>query len=111
MIEMIIHLLLLGFVIFLLAELMPGVHVESYGTAVLVAVVYGIISVTLGSILKFLFFPVTFLTLGFFLLIINSFLLWLTDKLMDSFEIDGAITTFVMAVLITLTERTLTYFI
>lgn len=111
MMDLIIHLLLLGLVIFLLAELIPGVHVEGYGTAVLVAVVYGIINVTLGTVLKILGIPFIIVTLGVFLLIINTFLLWLTDKLMDSFEIDGMGITFLVAIIITVADTMLTRFI
>lgn len=105
--ELIIHLLLLGFVVFLLAELLPGVHVESYGTAVLVAIVYGLINITLGTILKIIGIPFIIVTLGVFLLVINTFLLWLTDQLMDSFEIDGIGTTFMAAIMITLADSLL----
>lgn len=111
MIDLIIHLLLLGFVIFLLAELLPGVHVESYGTAVLVAIVYGVINITLGTVLKILGIPFIIVTLGVFLLLINTFLLWLTDQLMDSFEIDGMGTTFIAAIFITLADAILGSFL
>ena len=50
MIDLILHLLLLGGFIFLLAELVPGIRVTSYGTALLVAIVYGIINITLGTL-------------------------------------------------------------
>lgn len=111
MIDMIIHFMLLGFVIFALAEMLPGMHVEGYGTAVLVAVVYSIINITIGTILKILGIPLIILTLGIFLLVINTFLLWVTDKLMDSLEIDSLGVTFIAALIITVSDSLLSSFL
>ena len=54
MIDLILHVLCLGAVILFLARTLPGIYIDSYGTAVLVAIVYGLINVTLGFILKLL---------------------------------------------------------
>lgn len=107
MIDLIVHFLVLGFVIFMLAETLPGMHVKSYGTAVLVAFVYSLINITLGTVLKILGIPFILLTLGLFLLVINTMLLWLTDKLMDSFEIDSMGVTFMAAIVITIADTIL----
>ena len=66
--------------------------------------VYGLVNLILGSVLKFLSFPLIFLTLGLFTLLINTFLLWVTDKIIDDFEIDDIGTTFIAAVIITLAD-------
>ena len=107
MIELILHMLCLGATILLIARVLPGVHVESYGTAVLVAVIYGLINVTLGTLLKLLGLPFVILTLGIFLIIINTFLLWLTDQLLEDFEIEDLGTTFIAALLITIADTVL----
>ena len=107
MIELILHMLGLGGAILLVARLLPGMHVESYGTAILVAIVYSLINVTLGFVLKLLGLPFIIITLGIFLIIINAFLLWITDELFDDFDIDDAGTTFVAAFLITLVDTVL----
>ena len=104
MIDLILHILCLGAAIPLIARVLPGVHVESYGTAVLVAVIYGLINVTLGTLLKLLGLPFVILTLGIFLIIINTFLLWLTDQLLEDFEIEDLGTTFIAALLITIAD-------
>lgn len=98
----IFHLLLLGVAIFAIAELLPGIRVKSFTTALIVGAVYSLIDVTVGSALKFLGLPFIFITLGLFTLLINTFLLWITDKILDDFEINNIQTTFVAAVLITL---------
>jgi len=97
----------LGVVILLIARVLPGVHVDSYGTAVVVAVVYGLINVTLGTLLKLIGLPFVILTLGVFLVIINAFLLWITDALLDDFDIEDIGTTFVAALLITIADTML----
>ena len=107
MIDLILHLLFLGAAILLISRTLPGMHVDSYGTSVMVAIVYGLINVTLGIVLKILGLPFIIITLGVFLVIINTFLLWLTDQLLDDFEIDDLGTTFVAALLITISDTIL----
>jgi putative membrane protein len=104
MIDLILHCLLLGFAIFIVADKLPGIYIESYGTAVGVAIVYSLINISLGTVFKVLSIPLIVLTLGLFLLVINTFLLWLTDALFDGFEIEDMGTTFIAAVLITLAD-------
>ncbi len=102
MIAFVIHMALLGGVIFALAEALPRVRVENYWWALLVAVVYSLANTLLFWVLAFLALPLMILSLGLFGLVINAFLLWLTDQLIDAFEIDDLFTTGVMAVLITI---------
>lgn len=109
MIDLVFHLLGLGAVIFFLPRLLPGFHVDSYGTSVIVAIVYALINVTLGTLLKILGIPFIVLTLGIFLIVINTFLLWITDQLLDDFEIDDVGTTFVAALLITISDTILAW--
>lgn len=89
MTKWIIALLLNALVIFFVARLTPGVRIKSYTTAIGVAIVYSILAVVLGAALKFFTFPLILVTFGLFLLVINGFLLWLTDKLLDGLEIKG----------------------
>lgn len=109
MIDLILHMLCLGAVILLIAKSLPGVHVESYGTAIIVAIVYGLINVTLGTVLKLLGLPFVIITLGVFLIIINTFLLWVTDQLLEDFEIEDTGTTFIAAILITIADTFLAW--
>ncbi len=107
MIDLILHLLCLGAAILFISRVLPGMHVDSYGTSVMIAIVYGLINVTLGFILKLLGLPFIIITLGVFLIIINTFLLWLTDQLLEDFEIDNIGTTFIAALLITIADTIL----
>jgi len=107
MFDMILHILILAAVIFFLAESMRGVRIEGFGTAVSVAVVYSLVNFFLGTFLMLLTLPLMILTIGFFKLVINTFLLWLTDQMLDDFEIRDMGTTFILAVIITLTDTLL----
>ena len=109
MIELILHFLCLGGVILFLARTLPGIYADSYGTCILVAIIYGLINVTLGTVLKLLGLPFIIITLGIFLVVINSFLLWITDQLLEDFEIEDYGTTFVAALLITLADTFLSW--
>ena len=106
-IDLILHLFLLGVVIYVLAHALPGIHVDSFGTAVVVAIVYGLINITLGTVLKILSIPFIIISVGIFLLFINAVLLWLTDQLLDDFEIEDMGTTFVAALVITISDALL----
>ena len=75
--------------VLLAARVLPAVHVRSLGTAIWVAAVYGVLKTLLYWILVFLSLPFIFVTLGLFLIVINAFLLWLTDKLIEGFRIDS----------------------
>jgi putative membrane protein len=101
--------MLLAGVIFILARMMPGIRVAGYGTALLVAVIYGLINVTLGSVLKILTIPFIVISIGVFLLLINTFLLWLTDQILEDFETEDMGTTFIAAVIITIADTTLSW--
>lgn len=106
----VVHMLLLGFAIFVIAQALPGIRLKGFGTAIIVAVVYSLIDVILGTILKILSIPFIFLTLGLFLLFINTFLLWLTDQLLEDFEIRDIGTTFIAALLITVCNLVIGFF-
>lgn len=78
-------------VVFAVAKLVPGFRVKTYGTAIAVAIVYGLLSFFLKWLLVLLSLPFIILTLGLFLLVLNGFLLWMTQRLVDDVEIDGPI--------------------
>ena len=89
MLELILTVLLQAGVVLLVARLVPGVQIKGYGTALGVALVYGLLTWALKALLVALSFPLVLLTLGAFLLVINAFLLWITDKLLSAFRING----------------------
>lgn len=76
-------------VIFVAAYLLPGVHVPSFTTALVIAVVLGILNVFIKPILLLLTLPVTILTLGLFTLVINAFLIIIATYIVPDFSVDN----------------------
>ena len=85
----IIRLLLNGLAVVLSAYLLPGVSVEGYGTALLVALILAVVNVIVKPILVILTIPITILTLGLFLLVINAALILFVENLVSGFTVDG----------------------
>jgi putative membrane protein len=81
--------LLLGALGFLLvARLLPGFEIRGgFRSAFVVALVYGILKMLMQKVLIVVTLPMVILSLGLFILVINGFLLWLTDKLLERFEV------------------------
>ena len=85
----IIRFLLNGLAVVLTAYLLPHVDVDDYGTALIVALILAIANVIVKPILVVLTIPITVITLGLFLLVINALIIMLVDYLVDGFRIDG----------------------
>jgi putative membrane protein len=84
-----LRFLLTGLAVVLTAYLLPGVDVDGYGTALLVALVLAVANVVVKPVLVLLTIPVTVLTLGLFLLAINAIIILLVDYVVPGFEVDG----------------------
>ena len=85
----IIRFLLTGLAVMLTAYLLPGVHVDNYGYALLVALVLSVANAFVKPILILFTIPLTIFTLGLFLLVINAIIIMLVDYLVPGFEVDG----------------------
>ncbi len=105
----IISLLLKSLVIFTVAKTLPGIYIKHFGTAVVVAVVYTLVNFIVGKVLYFFAFPVIILTFGLFTFVISAFLLWITDKLIEDFQIKDIGTTLLAAFLITVSNGLLNW--
>jgi len=101
-----LHLAALTVTVLFLARALPGFHIRSTGTAVLVAVVFSLLNWACGWFIKVLLFLPAILTLGLLFLvlplIVNAVVLWLTDKVLRAFEIDDWRALWLAAVGITL---------
>ena len=87
--KLIIRVLLSALAVVILAKILPGVGVDSYTTAIIVAVVLSLLNFIVRPILVILTLPVTILTFGLFLLIINAIIILLADNLIDGFAVDS----------------------
>ena len=89
LVHSIVNWLLNALALWLVARIIPGMQLRSYGTALLATVIIALVDLTLGPILRFIAFPITFLTLGLFRLVINALLLKLASLFTPGFRIDG----------------------
>lgn len=87
--KLLVSLILNGVLVYLTALMLNGVHVRSFLLAILVGLVLGLINVTIRPIITLLTLPITILTLGLFLLVINAAMVLLVDFLIPGFTVDG----------------------
>ena len=87
--KLIIRILLSALAVFILANILPGVGVDSYTTAIIVAIVLGLLNFIVKPIMVILTLPVTIVTLGLFLLIINALIILLADRFVSGFTVDS----------------------
>jgi putative membrane protein len=70
-----------------LAWLIPAIQVAGFGTALVVALVLGLLNAVIRPVLIILTLPVNLLTLGLFTLVINGFLFWFAAQILDDFSV------------------------
>lgn len=87
--KLILRLLLSAIAVVVLANILGGVSVDGYGTAIIVALVLSILNLFVKPILVILTLPITIVTLGLFLLIVNALVILLADSLISGFSVDG----------------------
>jgi putative membrane protein len=102
----IIHLAVLAVTVFLLATFLPSVRIRTPGTAVVVAIVFSVLNFFLSWLVWAVLFVPAVLTLGLLFLVmpflVNTVMLWLTDKVMSSFRIESTAGLLVSSLVITL---------
>ena len=81
--------LLLAAALLLVAQIYPGVRVQSFGAALIAALVLGLFNTLLRPLLVLLTLPVTVLTLGLFLFVINALLFYFAASLLQGFQVSG----------------------
>jgi putative membrane protein len=89
MLKLIVRWMLLAAALLLVAYLDVGVSVASFGTAMLAAFVLGLLNALVRPLLVLLTLPVTLLTLGLFLFVINAWMFWSAASLMGGFNVTG----------------------
>ena len=87
--KLILRILLSALAVVLLSKLLPGVNVDSYWTAIIVAIVLSLLNFIVKPLLVILTLPVTILTFGLFLLIVNALIILLANYFVSGFQVDG----------------------
>jgi putative membrane protein len=100
--KILIRWFLLAAALLLVAQLYPGVQVTSFGAAMIAALVLGLLNTLLRPILVLLTLPVTLLTLGLFLFVINALMFYFAASLLDGFHVNGFMAALIGSVLYSL---------
>jgi putative membrane protein len=84
-----IKILVTSIAVMVCANILPGVHLKNYTTALLLAFVLSLLNVFVKPVLIALTIPFTLFTFGLFLLVVNALIILMADNLVDGFELDG----------------------
>lgn len=106
--KFLIKLLLSALAIYILATLLPGVSLDPpYTTAIIVAAVLAVLNTLVRPILIILTIPITIVTLGLFLLVINAVIILLADKLIGGFSVSSIWTAILFSILLSILQSIL----
>lgn len=100
--SIIINLLISGLAVFVSAYILPGVSVTGFGSALVAAVVLGIVNAFIKPVISIFALPITILTLGLFSIVINGLLVLLVSAIVPGFDVDGFLWAIVFAFVLSL---------
>lgn len=104
----IIRLLITAAVAYGLSQVLSGVAINDFTTAIIFALVLGLLNLLVKPILVILTIPVTIITLGLFLLVINAIIILIADSLMDGIVVNGFWWALVFSVILSVLSSALT---
>lgn len=107
----ILKIVLTAVAVLVIAHFLPGVSVVNFTSSVIVAVVLALLRVTIKPLLIILTLPVTILTLGLFLLVINALIILLADNLIDGFHVTGFWVALIFSLILSVFEAILYSFL
>lgn len=112
---MLLHLLVSWLIsalaLWLVAQIIPGIYVAGFGTALIATIVIALVNGTIGLVLKVLTFPLTILTLGLFLLLLNALLLKLASLFVPGFGVRGFLSAVLGSVVLTVITAVLRHLV
>ncbi|MDH7476103.1 MAG: phage holin family protein [Microgenomates group bacterium] len=97
-----LYLIINGLAVFITAYLLPGVVVKDFFTAIVVAVILGIINALIKPVLIILTLPLNILTLGLLTFVINGFLILLTSALVPGFNVKSLLTAIIFSLILSI---------
>ena len=100
----VIHWILSGVALLIVANVLPGIQVESFGSALIAALVIGFVSATVGLILKIILLPFILLSLGLVYFLINGLMLKLASELVPGFRVSGCLPAVLGSILLTIVD-------
>lgn len=108
--QILINLLLSAIAVFVSSYILSGVHVDSFATALIVAVVLALVNTFIKPLVLLLTLPITLLTLGLFSLVINALMVVLVATLVRGFQVDGVLWAFMFSIVLSLVSTVIHMF-
>jgi putative membrane protein len=102
--KLIVRVVITAILVILIPKFMTGIHVANFTTALIVAVVLGLLNIFVKPILVIFTLPVTILTLGLFLLVINAIIILLCTKIVGGFAVDSFLTALLFSVVLSVLQ-------
>jgi len=102
--NLILRLIVTALLVMILAYFLPGVHVEDFMTAFIVAAVLGLLNLFVKPVLVLLTLPVTIITFGLFLLVINAVVIVLCDYIVGGFEVSSFLTALLFSLILSIVQ-------
>jgi putative membrane protein len=92
--------ILYAIALIIVSKIVPGFHVDGLWPALIASLVIGLLNATVGLVLKVLTFPISILTLGIFLLVINGLMILLASSIVRGFRVSGFVPAFLGAIVL-----------
>jgi putative membrane protein len=87
--RLILHLLVIAAIAYILSQVLPGVHIKSFGSALVFAIVLGLLNVFLRPLLILITLPLTIFTFGLFIFVINTVIVMIAGEWIKNFNVDS----------------------
>jgi putative membrane protein len=87
--EIILVWILNAVALLIVAYILPGINVSSFGSALIAALVLGLLNTLVKPVLILLTLPITIVTLGLFLLVLNALVFWFAGSILKGFQVSG----------------------
>jgi putative membrane protein len=100
--NLLIRLFITAIVAFFLTKVLSGVHFDGFSSAVIFAIVLGVLNIFVKPVLSLFGLPLTIITLGFFALVINAAIIMIADYFIDSMQVDGFWWAFIFSILLSI---------
>jgi putative membrane protein len=105
-----LHWIVNAVVLLVVSHFVSGFQISSFASALFAVVIIGIVNATLGLFLKFVTFPLSILTLGLFVFVVDAIVLWFSSKLVPGFSVTGFRPAFIAALILALIQMLLGFF-
>ncbi len=109
--RLLLNWVLSALAVWIVSQVVPGIHVNDAMTALIAALVIGLVNASIGFILKVLTFPLTLLTLGIFWFVINALMLELASVLVRGFQVRNFLAAFIGAIALSIVSSVLHWLI